>query len=54
MPTTAETQLQLFNDALKLCEERSITAAELAANSRKPCRLLNDGWSGGGINACLE
>lgn len=54
MPTVPETQLQIYNDALKLCEERSITSAELAANSRKPCRLLNDVWNGGGVNACLE
>lgn len=51
MASVAATQLQIYNDALKLCEER--TLASLTEN-RKPRYLLDDVWNNGGIDACLE
>lgn len=50
MATISETQLQLYNDALDICEERHITLTE----NRKPRFLLDGVWNGGGVNACLE
>lgn len=58
MATVAETQLQVYNDALKLCEERTLgptTGPGTGLNEpRKPRYLLDDVWNGGGVNACLE
>lgn len=51
MPTIAETQLQIYNDALDMCEERQLATL---AEDRKPRRLLDGVWNGGGVNACLE
>lgn len=51
MPTIAETQLQIYNDALKLCEERKLSSL---TEARKPRYLLDDVWTGGGVNAALE
>lgn len=52
MPSVPETKLQIYNDALELCEERLL--ATLTEN-RKPRRELDNVWNnGGGINACLE
>lgn len=51
MPTTAASQLQIYNDALKLCEERLLAST---SEARKPRYLLDDVWNGGGIDACLE
>lgn len=51
MPTVAETQLQLYNDALMLCEERILAST---SEPRKPRYLLDAVFSGGGVNACLE
>lgn len=45
------TRLQLYNDALILCGERSL--ANLT-EERKPRYLLDQVWDGDGISACLE
>lgn len=58
MPGVTETQLALYNDALKLCEEEtlgSVTGAGTGLNEdRKPRYLLDDVWNNGGVSACLE
>lgn len=51
MATVAETQLQLYNDALQMCEERPL--ASLTEN-RKPRYELDRVWLAGGVNDCLE
>ncbi len=48
---TTATQLEIYNDALLLCEER--TLANLA-EARKPRYLLDQVWNNGGVQACLE
>jgi len=51
MATVLETQLQIYNDALKLVEERKLASL---TEARKPRYLLDDVWNGGGVDACLE
>lgn len=45
------TQLSLYNDALLICGERAI--ASLTEN-REPRRLLDQAWSSGALQHCLE
>lgn len=45
------TRLQLYNDALTLCGERSLASL---TEARKPRYLLDQVWDGDGIAACLE
>jgi hypothetical protein len=45
------TQLQIYNDALMLCEERLLASV---TEPRKPRYLLDQVWNNGGVNACLE
>lgn len=45
------TQLSLYNDALLLCGERFLSSL---TEEREPRRLLDQVWSNGGIDACLE
>lgn len=44
-------QLEIYNDALLLCEERLL--ANVTEN-RKPRYLLDQVWNNGGVNQCLE
>ena len=48
---TAATQLQIYNDALILCEERMLASV---TEARKPRYLLDQVWNNGGVQACLE
>lgn len=51
MVTTLLTnQLNIYNNALLMCEERTLAASE----SRKPRYLLDQVWNDGGVQACLE
>lgn len=45
------TQLDLYNDALLLCEERFLASL---TEEREPRRLLDRVWATGGVKACLE
>lgn len=45
------TQLTIYNEALFLCEERTLATL---TESRKPRFLLDTVWNDGGVNACLE
>ena len=45
------TRLQIYNDALLLCGERSLSTLSDNVESRY---LLDQVWTNGGINACLE
>lgn len=45
------TRLQVYNDALLLCGERSLASLE---EEREPRRLLDQVWSGHGVDYCLE
>jgi hypothetical protein len=45
------TRLQLYNDALLLCGERSIASLTVNEETR---RLLDQVWNNGGVDACLE
>jgi hypothetical protein len=45
------TRLKLYNNALKICGERSL--ATLTEN-REPRRLLDEIWDDGGVKTCLE
>lgn len=47
----AASQLQIYNDALLLCEERLLAST---TEARKPRYLLDQVWNNGGIQACLE
>lgn len=51
MATVAETQLQLYNDALQMCEERPLATL---TEARKPRYELDRVWLAGGVNDCLE
>jgi hypothetical protein len=51
MTTVAETQLNLYNDAMLICEERTLASL---TEARKPRYLLDQVWNNGGINDCLE
>ena len=44
-------RLQLYNDALLLCGERSISSLTVNEESR---RLLDQVWNNGGVDGCLE
>lgn len=44
-------QLQIYNESLLLCEERTLATV---TESRKPRFLLDQVWNDGGVNACLE
>lgn len=44
-------RLQLYNDALLLCGERSLDSLTVEEKSR---RLLDQIWDNGGVDACLE
>lgn len=48
---TAETQLDVYNNALLLCEERMLSSL---TEARKPRFLLDQVWNNGGPQACLE
>jgi hypothetical protein len=45
------TQLQIYNEALLLCEERILATV---TENRKPRLVLDQVWNDGGVNACLE
>lgn len=45
------TRLELYNAALRLCGEQSISSL---TEDREPRYLLDEVWSDGGVNACLE
>lgn len=45
------TQLQTYNNALMLCEERILASL---TEARKPRYLLDQVWNSGGVIACLE
>lgn len=45
------TRLQLYNDALLLCGERSLASL---SEAREPRYLLDQVWDNGGVGACLE
>lgn len=45
------TQLQIYNDALLLCEESMLATV---TENRKPRWLLDQVWNNGGVKACLE
>lgn len=48
-------QLQIYNEALLLCEERILTGVNgVPTESRKPRFVLDQVWNDGGVNACLE
>lgn len=44
-------QLTIYNEALRLCEERRLATL---SEARKPRFLLDDVWNDGGVLACLE
>lgn len=44
------TRLYLYNEALRLCGERSTTLTE----AREPRYLLDEVWNNGGVKHCLE
>jgi hypothetical protein len=44
-------RLSIYNDALLLCGERSITSLTVEEEGR---RLLDQVWNNGGVRACLE
>lgn len=44
-------RLQVYNDALLVCGERSLASL---TEDREPRRLLDQVWDNGGVNACLE
>lgn len=44
-------QLTIYNEALRLCEERRLATL---AEARKPRFLLDDVWNDSGVLACLE
>lgn len=46
-----ETQLDVYNQALLLCEERILSSL---TEARKPRFLLDQVWNNGGVQACLE
>jgi len=54
MTTVAETQLALYNDALVMCEERTLAVPGGLTENRKPRYLLDQVWNNGGVDACLE
>lgn len=45
------TRLQLYNDALTICGERSLASL---TEDREPRRLLDQVWDNGGVARCLE
>lgn len=45
------TRLKLYNAALRMCGERSLASL---TEAREPRYLLDEVWSDGGVNACLE
>lgn len=47
----AASQLEIYNDALLLCEERLLANT---SEARKPRYLLDQVWNNGGVQACLE
>lgn len=47
----AASQLEIYNDALLLCEERLLASV---TEARKPRYLLDQVWNGGGVKQCLE
>lgn len=47
----ATTQLNLYNEALRLLGERKLLSL---TENREPRRVLDDVWDGGAINYCLE
>lgn len=47
----ATSRLQLYNDALLICGERSLSSL---TENREPRYLLDQVWSNGGVNHCLE
>jgi len=47
----AITQLSLYNDALRLIGERTLTSL---AENREPRRVLDSIWDGGALDYCLE
>lgn len=44
-------QIDVYNSALLVCGERSLVSL---TENREPRRLLDQVWSAGGVNACLE
>lgn len=44
-------RLLIYNNALRICGERSLATI---SENREPRRLLDDVWSGGAIDYCLE
>lgn len=45
------TRLEVYNMALLLCGERSLSSL---SEDREPRRNLDQAWNGGGVNKCLE
>jgi hypothetical protein len=45
------TRLEVYNTALLLCGERSLSSL---SEDREPRRNLDQAWNGGGVNKCLE
>jgi len=44
-------KLMLYNEALRLCEERSLASL---TEDRRPRYLLDEVWNNGGVKSCLE
>lgn len=44
-------RLMLYNEALRMCDERSLASL---TEEREPRRLLDSVWNNGGVKACLE
>jgi hypothetical protein len=51
MATISETQLDIYNQSLFICEERALAST---IENRKPRYLLDQIWNNGGVDACLE